>query len=199
MLLASTYLGDMLGLSIHAMASQPELYDKIRSEADALFDDGDPDAGDFNPSAIDVTHRFIMECMRMYPIAPVSIRDAMNTCVVAGYEIPLGSRLLIAQTASHYMEDVFPDPFAFDIDRYLPPRNEHLSPGYAPTGLGTHMCLGSRWMELHLIVNLLMIAHYFTLELYPANSKLRMSPFPSVALGKKMKFRVSEQRREMQV
>ena len=27
----------------------------------------------------------------------------------------------IAQTATHYMEDVFPDPLKFDIDRYSPP------------------------------------------------------------------------------
>ncbi len=46
------------------------------------------------------------------------------------------------------MSDVFPDTFAFDIDRYKPPHNEHFSPGCAPYGLGTRMCLGFRWMEL---------------------------------------------------
>ena len=35
-----------------------------------------------------------------------------------------------------------PRDLADDIDRYRPPRNEHFSPGYAPYGLGTHMCLG---------------------------------------------------------
>ena len=51
-------------------------------------------------------------------------------------------------------------------------------------------------MELHLAMNLLMIAHYFTLEL-PENSKLKISPFPSLSVGKKLKFRVAEQRREL--
>ena len=41
-----------------------------------------------------------------------------------------------------------PRDLADDIDRYKPPRNEHFSPGCAPYGLGTHMCLGFRWMEL---------------------------------------------------
>ena len=143
-LIASVYLGDAFSFAVYAMAAQPELYAEIQSEADALFDEGDPDGNDFTPSAIDVTYRFLMECLRMYPIVPMSIRNVMNSCVVEDYELPVGSRIFIAQTASHYMEDIFPDPFKFDIDRYKAPRNEHRNPGYAPFGLGTHTCLGSR-------------------------------------------------------
>ena len=196
-LVASVYLGDSLSFALYAMASQPELYAKIQSEADALFDNGDPDSKGFTMPAIDVTHRFLMECLRMYPVVPMSIRNVMNTCVVEDYELPIGSRLFIATTATHYMADIFPDPFTFDIDRYLPPRNEHHSPGYAPFGLGTHKCLGSRWMELQLAVNVLMIAHHFTIEVSPANYKLRFSPLPSMKPSKKLKFRIVERRREL--
>ncbi len=198
-LIASVYLGDAFSFAVYAMASQPELYDRIQREADALFEDGDPDGGAFTMSAIDVTHRFLMECLRMYPIVPMSMRDVMNSCVVEDYEISIGTRVYIAQTASHYMKDVFPEPFSFDIDRYLPPRNEHHSPGFAPYGLGTHRCLGFRWMELQLAVNVLMVAHYFKLEVSPANYNLKFSPLPSMKPNKKLKFRISEQRREIRV
>ena len=196
-LVASAYLGDAFSFTLYAMASQPEIYAKIQAEADALFGDGDPDPENFTPAAIDVTHRFLMECLRMYPIVPMSIRNVMNSCVVEDYELPVGSRVIIAQTATHYMKDVFPDPFKFDIDRYLPPRNEHLSPGYAPYGLGTHMCLGSRWMELQLAVNVLMVAHYFTIKVSPDNFKFRFNPIPSMKPSKKLKFLIAEQRREL--
>ena len=198
-LVASAYLGDAFSFALYAMASKPELYERIRNEADALFDDGDPDSDDFNLSTIDITHRFLMECLRMYPIVPMSMRNVMNTCVVEDYELPVGSQIVIAQTASHYMSDVFPDPFKFDIDRYLPPRNEHHSPGYAPYGLGTHMCLGFRWMELQLAVNLLMVAHYFRLEVSPSTYKLKFDPLPSLKPSKKLKFHIAEQRRELNV
>ena len=198
-LIASVYLGDAFSFALYAMASQPDLYDRIRSEADALFANGDPESEDFTPTNVDVTHRFLMECLRMYPIVPVSIRNVMNSCVVEDYELPVGSRIYIAQTAAHFMNDVFPEPFKFDIDRYLPPRNEHHSPGYAPYGLGTHTCLGLRWMELQLAVNVLMVAHYFTLEVSPANYKLRFNPLPSMKPNKKLKFRIAEQRREINV
>ena len=198
-LVASVYLGDAFSFAVYAMASQPEHYEKIRSEADALFEDDDPDSEDFTPSAIEYTHRFLMECLRMYPIVPMSMRDIMNSCVVEGYELPVGSRVYIAQTASHYMEDVFPDPFSFDIDRYLPERSEHRDPGYAPYGLGTHTCLGNRWMDLQLAVNLLMIAHHFTFEVSPADYALRFSPLPSMKPSKRLKFRIAEQRRGLPV
>ena len=196
-LIASVYLGDAFSFALFAMASRPELHDRIRSEADALFDNDDPNGEDFTPSAIDVTHRFLMECMRLYPIVPMSIRNVMNSCVVEGYELPVGSRIYIAQTAAHYMNEVFPDPFTFDIDRYLAPRNEHHSAGYAPYGLGTHTCLGFRWMELQLAVNVLMVAHYFRIEVSPANYKLRFSPLPSMKPSKKLKFHIAGQRHEI--
>ena len=197
--LASMYLGDAFGFALYAMASQPAFYDKIRSEADSLFSNSDPAGKDFTSASMDITSRFINECLRMYPIVPLSMRDVVNTCMVEGYEIPVGSRINIAQTAPHYMEEVFPDPFSFDIDRYLPPRNEHKNAGYAPYGLGPHTCLGNQWMTLHMTVNLMIIAHYFTLRVYPEDYELRISPFPSMRLGKKLKFHIAEQKRELPV
>ena len=198
-LVASVYLGDALSFAVYALASQPALRERIQAEADALFENGDPGGEDFNQSSMEVTRRFLMECLRMYPIVPMSLRDVMNSFVLEGYELPVGSRVHIAQTAPHYMEDVFPDPFSFDIDRYLPPRDEHRGPGYAPYGLGTHRCLGSRWMDLQLAVNVLMIAYHFTLEVSPADWKLKFSPLPSMKPSEKLKFRVVEQRRGLPV
>jgi len=196
-LIASVYLGDAFSFALYAMASQPEIYARIQEEADALFENGDPNPEDLTPSSIDVTHRFLMESLRLYPIVPVSMRHVMNSCMVEGYQLPLGAKLVIAQAATHFMDEFFPDSTTFDIDRYLPPRNEHHSPGYAPYGLGTHICLGSRWMETQLAVNVLMVAHYFTLKVSPDDYKLKFSPLPSMKPSKKLKFRIAEQRRPL--
>ena len=68
-------------------------------------------------------------------------------------------------------------------------------------GLGTHRCLGSRWMDLQLAVNVLMIAHYFTLEVSPASyiDALRFSPLPSMKPTEKLKFRIAERKRDLPV
>ena len=127
----------------------------------------------------------------------MSIRNVMNACVVEGYELPEGERIHIATTATHYLSELFPDPFQFDIERYAAPRKEHLGTGYAPYGLGTHTCLGSRLAEMQIGLSLLMIAHYFELELAPKNYTLKFSPFPSSSPNKKLKFHIAGRRREL--
>ena len=59
--------------------------------------------------------------------------------------------------------------------------------------------LGSRWMDLQLAVNLLLVAHHFALKVSPANYKLRFNPLPSMKPSRKLKFLVAEQRRELPV
>ena len=198
-LIASMYVGDQLSFIAYAMLAQPEYHEQIRDEADALFANGDPDRETLTGPAIDVTRRFIMECLRMYPIVPMSVRNVMNKCVVEGCELPEGARVFIAQTATHYMSDHFPDPFTFDISRYEAPRKEHIGSTYAPYGLGTHTCLGIRWTELQLAINLLMMVHYYELEIAPKKYKLKISPFPSMSPNKKLKFLVAEKRHELPV
>ena len=198
-LMTAMYMGDQIGFALYWLLQNPELYERVTAEADALWAEGDPGEDDFRRDRIDVTHRVLMEALRMSPIVPMSMRTVMNTCVVEGYELPVGAKLVIAQTATHYSEEAFPDPWKFDIDRYVPPRNEHMGRGYAPFGLGTHSCLGSRWAELHIAINLLMLAHYFKIELTRPYERLPMDPLPSQSPSNKLKFRLAEQRHEIRV
>ena len=196
-LIVSLYLGNALSFALHNLLSRPDLYEQIQAEADKVFADGDPDADALSKSAIDLTYRFFMESQRLYPIIPMQIRTVMNTCVVEGYELPVGSQIFLVQSATHYMEDVFPDPFSFDIDRYLPERREDKGPSYAPFGLGTHMCLGHRWVELHLAVDLLMLMHFFRFEMADPSYSLRINPFPTMAPTQKLKIVVTEKRNDL--
>ncbi len=196
-LMTGMYMGDQIGFALYWLLQNPELYERVTAEADALWAEGDPSEDDLSRDRIDVTHRVLMETLRMSPIVPMSVRTVMNSITVEGYELPVGAQLLIAQTATHYSEEVFPDPWTFDIDRYLPPRNEHLSRGYAPFGLGTHSCLGSHWAELQMAINLLMLTRYFKIELVRPFKRLPMDPLPSQSPSNKIKFRLAEQRHEL--
>ena len=192
-MVASIYLGSALGFAVYAMVRNPDVYAEIRREADALFGNGDPSSTDFNRNSVDVTHRLFLESERLYPVIPWQLRTVMNQCVVEGFELPTKTRLLICQTASHYSGEIFPDPTKFDVDRYLPGREEHMAPGaYAPYGLGTHTCLGHRWVELQMVVNLMLIAYHVNLEIVPDDYRLRINPFPTSAPNRKLKLRVRE-------
>ena len=193
-MVASIYLGSGLAFAVYNMVRHPEVYARIRGEAESLFGNGrEPKDDDFSHDSVDVTVRLCMESSRMYPVIPWQLRTVMNECVVSGYEIPTKTMALICQTVPHYSDDLYKDPLKFDIDRYLPDRAEHLQPGaYAPYGLGTHMCLGHRWVELQMAVNVLLIAYHLQLEVAPDNYKMGINPFPSLAPNRKLKFRVAE-------
>ncbi|MDE0540446.1 MAG: cytochrome P450 [Rhodospirillales bacterium] len=196
-LMTAMYMGDQTGFALYWLMQDPELYARVTAEADALWADGDPTEENFTRERIDVTHRVLMETLRMSPIVPMSMRTVTNSCVVEGYELPVGSQLMIAQTAAHYSEEAFPDPWTFDIDRYAPPRNEHLGRGYAPYGLGTHSCLGTHWADLHITINLLMLTHYFKIELARPFERMPMDALPSQSPSNKIKFRLAERRHEL--
>ena len=194
-LIAGHYLGSATAFAIYELLANPDVLRQVTEEADALFADGDPEAKDLDLSAIDATHRMVMETLRLHPVVPVHNRTAMNTFEVEGMEIPVGTTLLVSFASTHYLEEHFKDASTFDIDRFRPPREEHKQAHvYAPFGLGTHTCLGSRWTELQLMVNVLMIAHHLELEMVPADYKLRINPFPKLSPNKRFKFRVVRHR-----
>ncbi|MCY4626251.1 MAG: cytochrome P450 [Acidobacteria bacterium] len=192
-MVASIYLGSGLAFAVYNMVRHPEVYARIRGEAESLFGNGrEPNDDDFSHDSVDVTVRLCMESSRMYPVIPWQLRTVMNECVVSGYGIPTNTMTLICQTVPHYSDELYKDPLKFDIDRYLPDRAEHLKPGaYAPYGLGTHMCLGHRWVELQMAVNVLLIAHHLQLEVAPDNYRMGINPFPTLAPNRKLKFRVA--------
>lgn len=196
-ILQSIYVGDLLGFALFEMARNPEVVARIREEANAFCEGGDPDRRELLKESNTVTRRFLMECLRMYPVVCLQARNIANSCMVEDFALPLGERVLIAQSAAHYMSDCFPDPWKFDIDRYLPPRSEHRGPGYAPYGLGTHMCVGWAWMNLQMIVTLLMIAYYFELAPPPKNHKLKINPLPTLSVTANLKLRIASQLHEL--
>ena len=194
-LIAGHYLGSQMAFVIYEMLTNPDVMKQVTDEADGLFANGCPTGKQLNRQAIDVTHRVVMETLRLHPVVPVHNRKAMNTFEIEGMEIPAGSTILVSFASTHYLDEYFEDADRFDADRFLPPREEHKQPHvYAPFGLGTHTCLGSRFAELHLVVNLLAIAHHLELEMIPANYKLRVNPFPKLKPSNRFKFRVVRHR-----
>jgi len=137
-------------------------------------------------------------------IASVYLGDAFSLMVYAmASQLDLYAKIQAETDAVFANGDPEKEDFTpANIDvthRFLPSRKKRDSLGPAPYELGTHRCLGTGWMEMHLAVNLLMLAHHFTVEVSPAKyaRELRFNPFPSMMPSMKLKFRISEQRREL--
>ncbi|MCY4094177.1 MAG: cytochrome P450 [Gammaproteobacteria bacterium] len=194
-LIAGHYLGSQMSFALYEMMKNPDCYERVAAEADVLFEGGDPTKDHVTMDAIDFTHRFIMEVMRLHPVIPVHNRMAMNEFEVDDYLVPARSNILVAFTATQYLDEHFKDAEKFDPDRFGPEREEHRKRGaFYPFGLGTHTCLGSRFTELHLVSNLLLVAHHCELEMIPKDYQLKLSPLPKFSPDKSFKFKVKNLR-----
>lgn len=122
----------------------------------------------------------------------------MNEFEVDDYLVPARSNVLVAFTATQYLDEHFENADQFDPDRFGPEREEHRKRGaFYPFGLGTHTCLGSRFTELILVANLLLVAHHCDLEIVPKDYQLKLSPLPKFSPDKRFKFRVKSLRKPL--
>jgi cytochrome P450 len=178
---------------IYAVLKHPEVLARVRADADALFANGPIDEADLrNLPSIDGA---IMEAMRVYTIAVAQMRTATRNFAFQGHQIREGELLYIATAVPHYMEEYYPNPGRFDIDRYAKPRAEHLKPGvYSPYGRGTHTCLGKTLAEAQMALSMARLFYLLDLELESPDYVLETKVLPTPGPSMKFKVRVRGRR-----
>jgi cytochrome P450 len=177
---------------VYAVLKHPEVLERVRSEADALFAKGSIDEADLK--RVPAIEGAIMETMRLYPIAVAQMRTATRDFEFAGHRIREGELLYVATSVPHFMAEYFPNPQVFDIDRYQKPRAEHLKPGvYSPYGRGPHVCLGKTLAEDQMTLTVARLFYLLDLRLEPPDYELQRKTLPTP--GPSMKFKVRVQAR----
>lgn len=164
----------------YSLLKNGELLAEVVNEVDKTFVEG----GDTLTPALlrnmPLLNAVAMETMRMYPVSPAIQGNVSQPFEFAGYRVDMDDNLIVGVTVPHFLPDYHPDPYKFDIGRFLPPRNEHQKPGaLVPYGLGEHICLGAGIAEMLITVTMATILHCVTLELVPANYQLRIEATPT--------------------
>jgi cytochrome P450 len=173
---------------IYAVLKHPGLLARVQADADALFAKGSIDEADVRNGLPNIDGA-IMEAMRVYTIAVAQMRTATRDFGFLGYQIRAGELMYVATAVPHYMEEYYPNPDKFDIDRYAKPRAEHLKPGvYSPYGRGTHTCLGKTLAEVQMALSMARLFYKLDLELESPNYILETKVLPTP--GPSMKFKV---------
>jgi cytochrome P450 len=174
---------------IYALFKHPDVLDSVRPELDMLFDDGLPTPQKMRD--LDVLHRVVLETLRRYPIAPAIQRTVVKPFEYAGYRVEAGGRIFIGTTVAHFIPELHPDPYRFDIERYLPSRNEHRAPGaFAPYSLGAHTCLGAGLAEIQIMLTIAALLHYARFEMEPPDYELKTRTAPTPAPDKSFRMRL---------
>lgn len=188
---------DTVGVScaymLYSLFKHPEALERVRAEADAMFAAGPPTASGLRK--LETTHRVALETLRRYPIVPVIPRHVSNSFEFAGHRVPAGAVMLVAATVSHFVPELFPEPYTFDIDRYLPGRAEHRQRNaFVPFGLGSHRCLGAGFAEAQIVLNFATIVHEAEIAMDPPGYELTTSTIPTIRPDKRFRFRLVRRR-----
>jgi cytochrome P450 len=123
------------------LARNPEWQEKARAESLALGDTP-PDVAALK--SLTTLELVVKEALRMDAPVPVVMRTAVKDTSVAGYHVPKGTRVVVAQGVNHYDPTCWTDPETFDPDRFSEARREDRSDrdAWIPFGGGVHKCIG---------------------------------------------------------
>lgn len=98
----------------------------------------------------------------------------------AGYRVPKGANVLVGTAVTHFLPQFFPDPFTFDIDRYLEPRHEHHQANvFVPFTIGEHTCLGAGMAEIQVMATIAALVNEIDLQLDPLDFVVQYKNAPS--------------------
>ena len=139
----------------------PDWQEKARAESLAL---GDEPLGVEQLTSLTTLDHVVSEALRLDAPVPVVMRTAVKDTTVAGYHVPTGTRVTVAQAVNHYDPAYWEDPERFDPDRFAAPLRDR--DAFVPFGGGAHKCIGMHFgrYEVLTILHELLRAHRWTAE-----------------------------------
>lgn len=176
---------------VYELLKNPEVLERATKEVDALFDAGVPDFNTLRRSKI--LHAIALETLRLHPIGLAQIRKSKVPFEFNGYRVEAGRDVFVPTVVTHFLPEIFPEPYKYDIDRYAPPRNEHRGASvYAPFGLGPHLCAGNKLSEVMLMTITAALIRYIEFEPLPENHTMKVIFGPLPCLADDSVFRIKK-------
>ena len=101
-------------------------------------------------AALEEMEWVMKECLRMYPPLPTMPRRVVKDVEHYGVQFKKGQFVSISPAHTHYMDEYWSNPDAFDPERWSPERAEYKKHNYQwiPFGGGAHMCVGQHFADL---------------------------------------------------
>ncbi|MBK9035892.1 MAG: cytochrome P450 [Myxococcales bacterium] len=130
-----------LAWTCYLLALHPAARDRVWAELDAVLGGRSPTLGDL--PALPFLGQVLDESMRLFPPAWLIARQTAAPMVVGGFDLPADHTILLSPYAVHRAPAFWPNPLAFDPDRFAPARVAHHHRfQYIPFGAATRMCIG---------------------------------------------------------
>ena len=175
-----------LAHTLTLISTHPEVERRLVAELNEVLGGRRPEAADYKK--LTYTEQVLKEGMRLYPPAWTTGRAVLEEMELGGYRIPAGAQLIFCQWVVHRDRRFYPDPEAFNPDRWTPEATRDL-PRYAyfPFGGGPRVCIGNHFAMMEAVLILAVIMQRVHLELLPGQ---RLELVPSVTLRAKQGLRM---------
>jgi len=148
------------------LARHPEVERRMHAEIDEVLEGRLPTVADLPRLAY--TEMVFAESMRLYPPAWAIGRAATEDVSIGDFVVPEGSMVLMSQWVMHRDKRFFPDPLAFDPERWRPEaRAARPKFSYFPFGGGARVCIGEPFAWMEGVLLLATIAQKWRLRLSP--------------------------------
>ena len=94
----------------------------------------------------------VKETLRRRPVIPIAARKALVPIELMGYSLPAGSVLMVAIYLIHGDPELYPDPKAFEPERFLNASEGHRRRSLDPLRRRDPRCLGASLAQYELAV-----------------------------------------------
>jgi cytochrome P450 len=163
------------------LAQNPTVEAKLHAELDSVLRGRAPSLDDV-PN-LPYTGHVITESMRLYPPAWGMARIAIEDAEIAGYPIPKGCGVSLAQWVVHRDPRWFDAPMEFRPERWEGDLLKRLPRfAYFPFGGGPRQCIGNNFAVMEAVLLLATIARKFRIRLVPGKA---IVPAASITLRPK--------------
>jgi cytochrome P450 len=167
--------------TFYLLSLHPEIEERVRSEI-ATVTGGTPVRGEHIDS-LRYTQQVIQEAMRLYPPAPLIVREARRVLQLGTETIEPGTFVYVPVYAVHRHEEFWDRPDLFDPDRFAPEavkaRDRYV---YLPFGAGPRICIGMSFAQMEATAVLAVLLSSLRLRLRPGYTpqpKLRITLRPA--------------------
>jgi cytochrome P450 len=148
------------------LASRPEVRDRIRAEVDAVCGDGPVEFE--HVRRLTYVRNVFRETLRLYPPITFLPRVALQRGRLGPCTVKRGALLMVAPWTIHRHRRYWPEPDAFDPDRFSAEREAEIIPGtWLPFGLGPRVCIGAGFAQTEATLILARLARRYDFNVVP--------------------------------
>ncbi|XP_043484862.1 cytochrome P450 4c21-like isoform X1 [Leptopilina heterotoma] len=148
-----------IGWVMFHLGNEPEIQEIVHQELDDIFGDSKEPATMNQVLELKYLERVIKESFRIHPPGPTVARRLTEDIELAGYQVPKETVVHLQILVMHRDPEVWPEPFKFDPDRFLPENIQDRHPyAFIPFSAGPRNCLGQNlaWVELRFVLSALL-------------------------------------------